>query len=80
VDLLVYLWSLLLYRRWAGPGAQVNVGWAVVAALIESFSFQVLRHGGAALGWISFLTGQRRWGLQKRTGLITNEQLQTDEH
>jgi cellulose synthase/poly-beta-1,6-N-acetylglucosamine synthase-like glycosyltransferase len=70
LDLLFYLWSLLLYRRWVGPSAQVNLGWAVVAALIEPFSFQVLRHGGAALGWISFLTRQRRWGLQERTGLI----------
>jgi hypothetical protein len=50
------------YRRWVGPSAQVNLGWAVVAALIEPFSFQVLRHGGAALGWISFLTRHRRWG------------------
>jgi cellulose synthase/poly-beta-1,6-N-acetylglucosamine synthase-like glycosyltransferase len=70
LDLLFYLWSLLLYRRWVGPSAQVNLGWAVVAALIEPFSFQVLRHGGAVLGWISFLTRQRRWGLQERTGLI----------
>ena len=64
LDLLFYLWSLMLYRRWVG--ARVNVGWAVAAALIEPFSFQVLRHAGAALGWISFLTGQRRWGSQKR--------------
>jgi cellulose synthase/poly-beta-1,6-N-acetylglucosamine synthase-like glycosyltransferase len=70
LDLLFYLWSLLLYRRWVGPGAQVSVGLAVAVALIEPFSFQVLRHTGAALGWISFLTGQRRWGLQERTGLI----------
>jgi cellulose synthase/poly-beta-1,6-N-acetylglucosamine synthase-like glycosyltransferase len=62
LDLLFYLWSLLLYRRWAEPRAQVNLGWVVVAALIEPISFQVLRHGGAALGWISFLTRQRHWG------------------
>jgi hypothetical protein len=70
LDLLFYLWSLLLYRRWLGPSLQVTLGWAVVAALIEPFSFQVLRHGGAALGWISFLTRQRRWGSQQRIGLI----------
>jgi len=77
LDLLVYLWSALLYRRWMGPRAPVSLGWLVVAALIEPFSFQVLRHAGAALGWISFLTRQRRWGLQERTGLIIQEQLQT---
>ena len=70
LDLLFYLWSLLLYRRWVGPGAHVNLGWAVIAALIEPFSFQVLRHGGAALGWVSFMTRQRKWGAQARTGLI----------
>jgi hypothetical protein len=69
LDLLFYLWSLLLYRRWHGDIARVNIGWAVLAALIEPFSFQVLRHGGAAMGWVSFLTGQRQWGLTMRPGL-----------
>jgi hypothetical protein len=49
--------------------ARGNLVWAIVAAVIEPFTFQVLRHSGAALGWVSFLTGQRRWGLQVRTGL-----------
>ena len=66
LDLLFYLWSLLLYRRWAGPAARVGLASAVAAALIEPFSFQVLRHSGAALGWVSFLTGQRRWGSHAR--------------
>ncbi len=69
LDLAFYLWSLLLYRRWAGPAAEVSLVSATLAALIEPFSFQVLRHGGAALGWISFLTGQRRWGTVERTAL-----------
>jgi hypothetical protein len=69
LDLAFYLWSLLLYRRWLGEMARANLVWAVVAALIEPFTFQVLRHSGAALGWVSFLTGQRRWGFQVRTGL-----------
>jgi cellulose synthase/poly-beta-1,6-N-acetylglucosamine synthase-like glycosyltransferase len=69
LDLAFYLWSLLLYRRWLGDMARVNVLWAIAAALIEPFTFQVLRHGGAALGWVSFLRGERRWGWQARTGL-----------
>jgi cellulose synthase/poly-beta-1,6-N-acetylglucosamine synthase-like glycosyltransferase len=67
LDLVFYLWSLLLYRRWAGPAARVGLLSAVAAALVEPFSFQVLRHSGAALGWVSFLTGQRRWGSHART-------------
>ena len=69
LDLAFYLWSLLLYRRWLGDMARANLVWAILAALIEPFTFQVLRHTGAALGWVSFLTGQRRWGFQVRTGL-----------
>ena len=71
LDLAFYLWSLLLYRRWLGDMARVNLLWAIVAALIEPFTFQVLRHSGAALGWVSFLTGGRGWGLQLRTGLAS---------
>jgi cellulose synthase/poly-beta-1,6-N-acetylglucosamine synthase-like glycosyltransferase len=72
LDLGFYLWSLVLYRRWAGPRARVNLVPAVAAALIEPFSFQILRHGGAALGWVSFLTGQRRWGSQTRSGVMAS--------
>jgi hypothetical protein len=71
LDPLFYLWSRVLYRRWVGPGAPTNLVTAVLAALIEPFTFQVLRHGGAILGWISFLTRQRRWGRQERAGLST---------
>jgi cellulose synthase/poly-beta-1,6-N-acetylglucosamine synthase-like glycosyltransferase len=70
LDLAFYLWSLVLYRRWLGDMARVHLGWAIVAALIEPFSFQVLRHAGAALGWLTFVTGQRRWGAQARTGVV----------
>ena len=69
LDLLFYLWSLLLYRRWIGEMAKTNVALAILAAAIEPFTFQILRHGGAALGWVSFLTGQRQWGSQARAGL-----------
>lgn len=80
VDLLFYLWSLLLYRRWTGPSTRIKLVWVVAAALIEPFTFQVLRHSGAALGWISFLRRQRRWAVQERTGLIAaTEQLQTGD-
>jgi len=69
LDLGFYLWSLLLYRRWLGHDGGVRLAPAVLAALIEPFTFQLLRHAGAALGWVSFLTGVRVWGTQRRVVL-----------
>jgi cellulose synthase/poly-beta-1,6-N-acetylglucosamine synthase-like glycosyltransferase len=71
LDLAFYLWSLMLYRRWLGEAARVNLLWAIVAAFVEPFTFQILRHTGAALGWLAFLTGRRRWGLQNRTSFAS---------
>jgi cellulose synthase/poly-beta-1,6-N-acetylglucosamine synthase-like glycosyltransferase len=70
IDLLFHLWSVHLYRRWVGDAARASLGWALLAALVEPFTFQLLRHSGAALGWVSFVTGNRRWGRQHRHGLI----------
>ena len=70
IDLAFYLWSLVLYRRWLGPAAGLRIGPAIAAALIEPFTFQILRHAGAALGWVSFLTGTRSWGTQRRMGVV----------
>jgi cellulose synthase/poly-beta-1,6-N-acetylglucosamine synthase-like glycosyltransferase len=64
LDLGFYIWSLHLYRRWLGHNSGLYLVPAVLAALIEPFSFQLLRHSGAALGWVSFLTGTRSWGAQ----------------
>ena len=69
LDLSFYLWSLVLYRRWLGDAAGLRLMPAILAALIEPFSFQLLRHGGAALGWVSFLTGARSWSVQERLGV-----------
>ncbi len=69
LDLAFHLWSVHLYRRWVDDASRASFGWALVAALVEPFTFQLLRHTGAALGWVSFLTGQRSWGRQTRFGL-----------
>ncbi len=61
IDMAFHLWSLRAYRLWLGRGRRASVGAAVVASLIEPFSFQLLRHTGAALGWVSFLVRSRRW-------------------
>lgn len=66
LDLVFYIWSLLLYRRWLGHRAGLALAPAILAALIEPFTFQLLRHLGAALGWVSFLTGTRSWGITER--------------
>lgn len=73
LDLAFYLWSLHLYRRWLGHSSGLYLVPAILAALIEPFSFQLLRHLGAALGWVSFLTGARSWGVQRRQGLAEPE-------
>jgi len=69
IDLGFHLWSVHLYRRWVGDASRASFGWALVAALAEPFTFQLLRHTGAVLGWVAFLTGQRSWGRQTRFGL-----------
>ena len=69
VDLAFHLWSVHLYRRWVGDAARASIGAALLAAIAEPFTFQLLRHTGALLGWVSFLSGQRSWGRQTRFGL-----------
>ncbi|PLZ04283.1 glycosyl transferase [Burkholderia sp. WAC0059] len=69
VDLAFHLWSVHLYRRWSGDRTSSSFGMALLAAVFEPFSFQLMRHGGAALGWLHFLLGRRKWGTQQRTGL-----------
>ncbi|TKC80415.1 glycosyltransferase [Trinickia terrae] len=73
VDLAFHLWSVHLYRRWTADRQGSHLSMAILAALAEPFSFQLLRHMGAALGWLHFLSGRRSWGAQQRTGLIANE-------
>ncbi|MEO6362976.1 MAG: glycosyltransferase [Caldimonas sp.] len=73
IDLAFHLWSVHLYRRWVGDASRASLAAALLAALAEPFTFQLLRHTGAALGWVSFLTGRRKWGRQTRFGLDAGE-------
>ena len=59
-----------LYRRWIGGRTEARFGFALLAALAEPFSFQILRHVGATLGWVTFLTRQSHWGKQERLAAI----------
>jgi cellulose synthase/poly-beta-1,6-N-acetylglucosamine synthase-like glycosyltransferase len=66
-DFVAFLWTVHLYRRLTGRIADASYPMALVAALIEPFSFQLLRHSGAALGWLAFLRGRRDWGYAARS-------------
>jgi cellulose synthase/poly-beta-1,6-N-acetylglucosamine synthase-like glycosyltransferase len=66
-DLAFFVWSVHLYRAWVGTSGRVNLATALLAAIVEPFTFQLLRHLGATLGWLSFLTGQMHWGKRTRT-------------
>ena len=76
-DLLFYLWSIHLYRRWIGVAKTANtradarMGMAMLAAVAEPFTFQLLRHFAALLGWMQFIRGGSVWGKQHRDGLVT---------
>lgn len=68
VDLAFHLWSLSLYRRWLGQSVKLSPWLAVLASLVEPFSFQLLRHVAAIWGWLIFLSGRQAWGHQSRAG------------
>ncbi len=61
IDLAFHLWTLRVYRQWLGRERTMSPVLAVLASFLEPFTFQLLRHAGAALGWWSFLRQSRRW-------------------
>lgn len=61
IDLTFHAWSIFLYRKWVGGQTKVNFGLAILAAIVEPFSFQLFRHLGASWGWFAFLTKRQGW-------------------
>ncbi len=61
IDLAFHAWSIRLYRNWTGGHTKLGFGFALLAAIVEPFSFQLLRHLGASWGWLRFITGKRGW-------------------
>ncbi|MEO7057909.1 MAG: hypothetical protein ABI281_00205 [Caldimonas sp.] len=49
------------------------MGAALLAAIAEPFTFQLVRHTGSLFGWVSFLTSRRTWGRQTRFGLDADD-------
>ncbi len=74
LDFAFHLWTVHLYRRWTGDTAGSSLWMAVVSAVVEPFTFQLLRHTGAALGWVDFLGRSRAWGVQTRAGLAAADE------
>ena len=68
VDLAYLLWSLRLYRHWTGQ--RLSARGALLAAIAEPVTFQILRHAGAAWGWYVFVTGRNVWGTTGRRGIL----------
>ncbi len=66
IDLAWLLRSLVLYKRWTGHDDGLSVSGALLAAIAEPLTFQLLRHAGAAWGWWVFLTGRQVWGASVR--------------
>jgi cellulose synthase/poly-beta-1,6-N-acetylglucosamine synthase-like glycosyltransferase len=68
IDLGFHVWSLQRYAGWTGQ-PRLPTAIAVLAALIEPFTFQLLRHLGAAWGWVTFLSGRQAWSRSARTAV-----------
>jgi cellulose synthase/poly-beta-1,6-N-acetylglucosamine synthase-like glycosyltransferase len=60
------------YRRWTGQRSALSLGRAVVCLVVEPFSFQPLRHLGAAWGWVSLASGAAVWGRSARRTPLEN--------
>jgi len=69
VDITFHLWSIGIYKRWTGHDDGLGTAQALVLSITEPFGFQILRHIGAAWGWIAFLSGREHWVRQSRTAI-----------
>jgi len=65
IDMAFHAWGAVLYRRWTGASQEVHVSGAIMAALIEPWTFQLLRYTGALWGWFHFLTGRQQWDVSR---------------
>ncbi len=73
VDLAFHLWSLSMYCRWTGAERRAGYAKAMLAAVLEPVTFQLMRHAGAVLGWWTFLSGKQSWGRTNRVGIVAQD-------
>jgi cellulose synthase/poly-beta-1,6-N-acetylglucosamine synthase-like glycosyltransferase len=60
---------LAAYRRWTGGRASPSFAGALLCLALEPFTFQILRHLGAAWGWVAALSGAAVWERSDRDAL-----------
>ena len=65
-DVVFTRWASRAYRRLTADRAPSALRMTSIVPLIEAFSFLLLRHAGAAWGWLSFLSGTLHWGRRSR--------------
>lgn len=80
-DLGCQAWLWRGHRRWrgdAGDGGRsrhdvggLTLAGTLLTAVIELWTFQLLRLAGGAWGWAHFLTGRQHRGASSRGGLLT---------
>jgi len=64
IDVGFHLWWVKVYARWTGQRTpRGGFLLALLAAVAEPFSFQLMRHVGAVWGWVGFLTRHHSWGV-----------------
>lgn len=69
LDLGFHFWFVVLYHRWQGlPFKWSKLGRSALVTLAEPVTFQLARHTGALLGWLSFLSGANEWTPQRDGG------------
>lgn len=65
-DIAFTRWAIRAYERLTADRAPPSFRAANVVPLIEPVSFLLLRHAGAAWGWLAFLSGTLHWGRRNR--------------
>lgn len=72
LDFGFQLWAIRLYHGWIKRPLPSGI-WllACLTSVAEPFSFQLLRHTGALLGWFSILTRRVDWNPQRRASVAS---------
>jgi glycosyltransferase involved in cell wall biosynthesis len=69
-DVAFNRWAIGAYHRLTEDRDPLGFRVPDIAPLLEPFSFQLLRRGGAAWGWLAFLSGELRWGKRSRRFIV----------
>lgn len=72
LDLVFHYASVAIYFRWQNNKVETKT-WALstLSTFLEPVSFQILRHLGAALGWIAFLRRDFHWAPGRESSALS---------